>query len=308
MTRKKILIIGANGFTGRRILNDLSLKQEYIVSGVSLHDDVAPHSGNYQFISADICQAGQLDRIFNDIEPDVVINTSALSVPDYCEVHHKEANLLNIIAVENLARHCQSAGSYFIHLSTDFVFGGEANRLYTEEDPTQPVNYYGYTKMEGEKLVQRHCSKHTIVRVAVVYGTALPGQHGNVLQLVADRLRKHEEVRVVSDQWRTPTFVGDVSLGIEKLIARAFNKTAPAVSSIYHICGNECLTIAEIAYRVATILGLDKSLIHPVTTQEMQEKTPRPRFSGMSTLKAQKELDYTPLSLDKGIKEMFESL
>ena len=121
-------------------------------------------------------------------------------------------------------------------------------------------------------------------------------------------LSHHEEVRVVSDQWRTPTFVGDVSLGIEKLIARAFNKTAPAVSSIYHICGNECLTIAEIAYRVATILGLDKSLIHPVTTQEMQEKTPRPRFSGMSTLKAQKELDYTPLSLDKGIKEMFESL
>ncbi len=307
MIRKKILIIGANGFTGRRILNDLSLKQEYIVSGVSLHDDVAPHSGNYQFISADICQAGQLDRIFNDIEPDVVINTSALSVPDYCEVHHQEADQLNIIAVENLARHCQSTGSYFIHLSTDFVFSGEANKLYTEEDSTQPINYYGYTKLEGEKRVQKYCSRHTIVRVAVVYGAALPGQHGNVLQLVADRLRKHEEVRVVSDQWRTPTFVGDISRGIEKLIIRAFNITMPKVS-IYHICGNECLTIAEIAYRVANILGLDKSFIHPVTTQEMQEKTPRPRFSGMSISKAQAELEYTPLSLDEGIKKMFETL
>lgn len=308
MKRKKILIIGANGFTGRRILNDLSLKQEYIVSGVSLHDDVVPHSGNYQFISADICQADHIDRIFNDIAPDVVINASALSVPDYCETHHEEADLLNIIAVENLARHCESTGSYFIHLSTDFVFSGEANRLYTEEDSTQSINYYGYTKMEGEKRVQKYCSKHTIVRVAVVYGTALPGQHGNVLQLVADRLRKHEEVRVVSDQWRTPTFVGDVSLGIDKLIALAFNKTAPAVSPIYHICGNECLTIAEIAYRVATILGLDKSLIHPVTTQEMQEKTPRPRFSGMSISKAQAELEYVPLSLNEGIRKMFETL
>lgn len=308
MTRKKILIIGANGFTGRRILNDLSLKEEYSVSGVSLHGDVAPDSGNYQFISANICQAGQLDRIFNNIEPDVVINTSALSVPDYCEVHHEEADLLNIIAVENLARHCQSTGSYFIHLSTDFVFSGEANRLYTEEDSPQPVNYYGYTKLEGEKRVQKYCSKHTIVRVAVVYGAALPGQHGNVLQLVADRLKKHEEIRVVSDQWRTPTFVGDISQGIDKLIIRTFNKTAPAVSPIIHICGNECLTIAEIAYRVANILGLDKSFIHPVITQEMQEKTPRPRFSAMSISKAQAELEYTPLSLDEGIKRMFETL
>ena len=85
------------------------------------------------------------------------------------------------------------------------------------------------------------CSNYAIVRVVVVYGKALTGQHGNILQLVANRLRKGETIRVVSDQWRTPTFVGDISEGVEKLMFHSSN-------GIYHICGNECLTIAEIAF------------------------------------------------------------
>ncbi len=308
MIRKKILIIGANGFTGRRLLDDLSLRQEYVVTGVSLHDDVAPDSGDYHFIRTDICKDGNLERIIKAITPDVVINTSALSVPDYCETHHKEAEKINILAVESLARHCESSGSYFIHLSTDFVFNGQANRLYTEEDKLDPVNYYGITKLEGEKRVKEYCNNYSIVRVAVVYGSTLPGQHGNILQLIADRLRNNEEIRVVSDQWRTPTFVGDVSQGIEKLIIRKCNKTNPSIPSIYHICGSECLTIDDMAYKVAYILGLDRALIRPITTAEIQEKTPRPRFSGMSISKARKELGYTPLSLDEGIRKMFDIL
>lgn len=136
------------------------------------------------------------------------------------------------------------------------------------------------------------------MRVVVVYGAALPGQHGNVLQLVANRLRNNEEVFVVSDQWRTPTFVGDVSQGVEKLISHPQN-------GIYHLCGSECLTIADIAYRVADVLGLNRSLIRPVTTKEMNEKTPRPRFSGLSIEKAHRELGYRPYTLEEGIKLMF---
>ena len=76
-------------------------------------------------------------------------------------------------------------------------------------------------------------------------------------------------------------------------------------NGIYHLCGSECLTIADIAYRVADTLGLDRSLIRPVTTEEMQEKTPRPRFSGLSIQKAQREFGYQPHTLEEGIKMMF---
>lgn len=226
-------------------------------------------------LSARIYATARRWKTFQEVQPDVVINTSALSVPDYCETHHAEADAVNITAVEHLAECCEAGGSRFIHLSTDFVFGGDTDRPYTEEDIPAPVNYYGYTKLEGEKRIAAVCRDYAIVRVVVVYGAALPGQHGNVLQLVANRLRNNEEVFVVSDQWRTPTFVGDVSQGVEKLINHPQN-------GIYHLCGSECLTIADIAYRVADVLGLNRSLIRPVTTKEMNEKTPRPRFSGLS--------------------------
>ena len=296
---KKILIIGANGFTGRQILNDLSVHTQYKVTGCSLHPDILPNdAGKYRFIETDIRNEANIKRLFEEVQPDVVINCSALSVPDYCETHHEEAYLTNVTAVSQLAVFCEEYKSRFIHLSTDFVFDGKINEdaglLYTEEDIPAPVNYYGYTKWKGEEKVAETCSSYAIVRVAIVYGRALPGQHGNIVQLVMKRLKAGQEIRVVSDQWRTPTYVGDVSDGVHRLIAHPTN-------GIFHICGVECMSIAEIAYQVADYMGLDHSLIHPVTTEEMNETTPRPRFSGMSIDKARTMLGYEPQKLKEAL-------
>lgn len=294
---KKILIIGANGFTGRRILNDLASNKSYALTAASLHQDIQPTAG-YRFMQTDIRLEEEVRVLFDAVQPDVVINTSALSVPDYCETHHAEAYHTNVTATKHLATYSKLHGARLIHLSTDFVFDGNANRLYTEVDTPNPVNYYGITKLQGEEVVTSVCDSYAIVRVVVVYGKALAGQHGNVLQLVANKLRNNEPIRVVSDQWRTPTFVGDISVGVEKLIHYPQN-------GIFHICGAECLSIAEIAFRVADFLQLNRSLIQPVTTIEMQEQTPRPRFSGLSIEKAKKELNYLPRTLEEGMKEMF---
>ena len=106
-----------------------------------------------------------------------------------------------------------------------------------------------------------------------------------------------QEIWVVSDQYRTPTWVGDIAVGVEKLMHVSLNGT-------WHICGGECLSIADIAYRVADYFKLDRSLIIPVTTEEMNEATPRPRFSGLSIEKAKRELGYTPHTLEEGMAEM----
>lgn len=292
---KNILIIGANGFTGRQMLNDLCQKKQYNVTGCSLHPDILPcNQDMYHFIETDIRDEAAVIDIFKEVQPAVVINCSALSVPDYCETHHEEADLINITAVEQLARLCEEQHSRLIHLSTDFVFDGKidenSGQLYTEEDLPAPVNYYGYTKWKGEQKVAELCSNYAIVRVEIVYGKALPGQHGNIVQLVMNRLKAGQEIRVVSDQWRTPTYVGDVSDGVQRLIENTTN-------GIFHICGDECMTIADIAYQVADSMRLDRSLIHPATTKEMQEATPRPRFSGMSIAKARAVLKYSPRKL-----------
>ena len=293
----KTLIIGANGFTGRRILQSLSRQGIYELTGCSLHEDILP-GNNYRFVQADMNNHPAIDRLIAEIRPDVVINGSALSVPDYCESHHEEAYAANVLAVENIARCCERAGSRFIHLSTDFVFDGKKAELYTETDIPAPVNYYGISKYQGEQAVAANCSNYANVRVVVVYGKALPGQHGNILQLVKNRLQAGQEIRVVSDQYRTPTWVQDIADGVEKLMHISQN-------GIWHICGDECLSIADIAYRVADYFKLDRSLIVPVTTEEMNEATPRPRFSGLSIEKARRELGYQPHTLEEGIKLMF---
>lgn len=102
---KNILIIGANGFTGRRILNDLSAKPIYNVTGCSLRDDICPGKG-YRFVRTDIRDTDAVQRLFNESQPDIVINTSALSVPDYCETHHAEAEATNVTAVETISHAC----------------------------------------------------------------------------------------------------------------------------------------------------------------------------------------------------------
>ncbi|RHS00620.1 dTDP-4-dehydrorhamnose reductase [Parabacteroides sp. AF14-59] len=292
----KTLIIGANGFTGRRILQSLSRQGIYELTGCSLHEDILP-GNNYRFVQADMNNHPAIDRLIAEIRPDVVINGSALSVPDYCESHHEEAYATNVLAVENIARCCEKAGSRFIHLSTDFVFDGKKAELYTETDTPAPVNYYGISKYQGEQAVAANCSNYANVRVVVVYGKALPGQHGNILQLVKNRLQAGQEIRVVSDQYRTPTWVQDIADGVEKLMHISQN-------GIWHICGDECLSIADIAYRVADYFKLDRSLIVPVTTEEMNEATPRPRFSGLSIEKAKRILGYAPHSLEEGMAEM----
>ena len=293
---KKILVIGANGFAGRRILDKLSSNGECEVVGCSLHPDIQPGE-KHTFVRVDMNDYPAVEVLFDHVCPDVVINCSALSVPDYCEQHREEAYAINVAAVENLAHCCEQQGSRFIHLSTDFVFDGKSDRLYTEEDMPAPLNYYGLTKYQGEQAVARNCRNYAVARVVVVYGKALPGQHGNILQLVKNRLEAGQEIRVVSDQYRTPTWVADIADGVEKLVYSGN-------SGIYHICGGEYLSIAEMAYRVADYFKLDNSLICPVTTEEMKEATPRPRNSGLSIDKAKLELGYRPHTLEEGLREM----
>lgn len=252
---KKVLVIGANGFTGRRILQHLSAQDRYAVCGVSLSPDKWA-GADYRFVQTDFTDHAAIRRLIDEFRPEVVINTAALSVPDYCEQHKEEARAVNVEAVRNLADCCNAVGSRLIHLSTDFVFDGAHHYLYTEDDQPAPVNYYGQTKWQGEQAVTAGCEDYAIARVVLVYGQALPGQHGNIVQLVKTRLSNNEPIRVVADQWRTPTWVGDVVKGVEQLIGFPGN-------GIYHLCGDECLSIEEIAYRVAAFFHLDASLIHP---------------------------------------------
>ena len=289
----KIIILGANGFIGRRILNRLSPNHQ--VLACSLHPDISPEEG-YLFETIDILDYKALLAMLNEFRPEVIINAAALSAVDYCEQHPEEAYAINVTVVKHLAEYSHTHACRLIHLSTDFVFDGTSSIAYTETDTPNPVNYYGKTKQWSEETIGQLCTDYAIVRVEVVYGKPLPNQHGNIVHLVKTRLENGQSLRVVSDQFRSPTFVEDIAWAIEHLLSKQHQ-------GIYHICGGETLSVAEIAYRVAEYFHLDASLIEAITTEEMNEATPRPPFTPMSVKKAQQELGYRPSTLEEGLKE-----
>ena len=289
----KIIILGANGFIGRRILNRLYPNHQ--VLACSLHPDILPEEG-YRFETIDMLDYSAMTTLLNDFQPEVIINASALSVVDYCELHPEEAYAMNVTAVKHLAEYSRDHSCRLIHLSTDFVFDGTSSIAYTETDAPNPVNYYGKTKQWSEEVIGQLCTDYAIVRVEVVYGKPLPKQHGNIVHLVKNRLENGQSLRVVSDQFRSPTWVEDIACAIEQLLSNQHQ-------GIYHICGGETLSVAEIAYRAAKYFNLDTSLIEPITTEAMNEATPRPTFTPMSVEKAQQELGYQPSALEEGFKE-----
>ena len=289
----KIIILGANGFIGRRILNRLYPSHQ--VLACSLHPDILPEEG-YRFETIDMLDYSAMTTLLNDFQPEVIINASALSVVDYCELHPEEAYAMNVTAVKHLAEYSRDHSCRLIHLSTDFVFDGTSSIAYTETDAPNPVNYYGKTKQWSEEVIGQLCTDYAIVRVEVVYGKPLPKQHGNIVHLVKNRLENGQSLRVVSDQFRSPTWVEDIACAIEQLLSNQHQ-------GIYHICGGETLSVAEIAYRAAKYFNLDTSLIEPITTEAMNEATPRPPFTPMSVEKAQQAFGYQPSVLEEGFKE-----
>ena len=289
----KIIILGANGFIGRRILNRLYPSHQ--VLACSLHPDILPEE-SYRFETIDMLDYTAMTTLLNDFQPEVMINASALSVVDYCEQHQEEAYAMNVTAVKHLAEYSRDHSCRLIHLSTDFVFDGTSSIAYTETDAPNPVNYYGKTKQWSEEVIGQLCTDYAIVRVEVVYGKPLPKQHGNIVHLVKNRLENRQSIRVVSDQFRSPTWVEDIACAIEQLLSNQHQ-------GIYHICGGETLSVAEIAYRAAKYFNLDTSLIEPITTEAMNEATPRPPFTPMSVEKAQQAFGYQPSALEEGFKE-----
>ena len=289
----KIIILGANGFIGRRILNRLYPNHQ--VLACSLHPDILPEEG-YRFETIDMLDYTAMTTLLNDFQPDVIINASALSVVDYCEQHPEEAYAMNVTTVKHLAEYSRAHACRLIHLSTDFVFDGSSSIAYTETDTPNPVNYYGKTKQWSEEVIEQLCTDYAVARVEVVYGLPYPKQHGNIVHLVKTRLEDGQGLRVVSDQFRSPTFVEDIAWAIEKLLSNQYQ-------GIYHICGGETLSVAEIAFRAAKFFNLDTSLIEPITTEAMNEATPRPPFTPMSVEKAQQAFGYQPSALEEGFKE-----
>lgn len=289
----KILITGSNGLLGQKLVQKLSGDAGVQVIATARGANRLPVTEGYSYVSLDITDPANVNEVFRQYLPDVVIHTAAMTNVDQCETDKEECWKLNVTATEYLLEAAEKSGSFFVHLSTDFIFDG-ADGPYTEEAQANPVSFYGWSKYAAEKLVLHSKVKWAIARTILVYGIAHDMSRSNIILWVKNSLESGKKINVVNDQWRTPTLAEDLADGCI-LIARQ------QAEGIFNISGKDLLNPYQMAIMTADYFGLDKSLINETDGSQFKQTAKRPARTGFILDKPVNVLGYDPKSFREGI-------
>jgi dTDP-4-dehydrorhamnose reductase len=223
--------------------------------------------------------------------PNAIVNTAAMTNVDACEQEKQLARTLNATVVEHLVRIARATDALLVHLSTDYVFDGEAGP-YTELDVPSPINYYGKSKLAGENALTTAGIDYAILRTNVVYGP--PSVRPDFLQWVIKHLDEEKSFKVVTDQFSNPTYVDDLALAIIRVIER--KKTG-----LFHVGGADYVSRFEFAQKVAAFFKVEPSLVQPITTADLAQTAKRPLRGGLISLKAETSLGLRLRGIESGL-------
>jgi len=237
----------------------------------------------------------KIEKIIENYNPDIVLHTIAHSSVDLCETDHSIADRLHVDATNQIANTCASVNSKLIFLSTDAVFEGQLNKKYSETDIPNPINYYGKTKLEAEKIVLNASSNNVVLRTSVIYGWHEKSRFTN---WILDYLKHGKSVDPFSDQFNTPTLIDD----LVKVILKIIDKN---ISGLYHATGKTCLNRYQFAILLAKRFSYDVSLIHSVTKLEKKQNAPRPISTCLDSIKLENTLNFSFSDISAGIDSIF---
>jgi dTDP-4-dehydrorhamnose reductase len=255
----KILITGADGQLGTDLCQAL---KHYELIPLTIKD-------------GDITDIDFVKKQVLTHKPDVIINTAAYVAVDACEDNKDLACQVNALGARNIAVLAEEINAKLIHISTDYVFGGEDKPRtvpYTEFDKPVPCNIYGASKLAGEKLVRHLCHKHFIVRSSALFGVAgAMGKGGNFVETMLKLAREIKELRVVNDQIFSPTYTRDLAGKIAQLIETEYY-------GVFHITNKGICSWYEFTREILKLAGLRTPLI-PITSDQYPQKARRPEYS-----------------------------
>ena len=283
--KNRILVVGANGLLGQRLISFYVGKQNIELLGSSVEEkSFLPGTA---YIKCDITSREEVKKLIFDFYPDVVINAAGFTNVDQSEKERETAWKINVKGVEYLTEACRTIDAKIIQISTDYIFNG-INGPYDENAKVDPLGYYGRTKLASENALRIGAVTYSVIRTNVLYGVA--NSRPDFVRWVINSLTDKKQIRVVTDQINNPTFVEDLVQAINKIIELdKFN--------LYNIGGKDFLNRFEFAVIIADYFNLDKSLILPIVTEELKQPAKRPLKSGLITIKAETELGYKPHSL-----------
>lgn len=246
-----------------------------------------------QFAELDITNQDQTLSVVAEYKPDVVIHAAAMTQVDQCETERDRCWQANVTGVAHIIKACSKSGSHLVHVSTDFIFDGSYGPLDETAIP-HPVNFYGESKLAGERLIQESTIGWAILRTVLVYGVTPGMSRSNIVLWVKKSLEAGKVINVVNDQWRTPTLAEDLAMG-------CYLAASQKAKGIYHISGSEMMTPYDIAIQTADFFNLDKTLIKPADSSTFTQPAKRPPKTGFIVTKAQRELGYKPHSFKEGL-------
>ncbi|WMN07998.1 SDR family oxidoreductase [Marivirga arenosa] len=290
----KILLTGSNGLLGQKLVKLITEQTDHQLVATARGKNRLPASDLYQFESLDITDKNQVLNCIKTHQPNVVINTAAMTNVDQCETEKEDCWQLNVTAVEYLIEACEQNNSFLLHLSTDFIFDGE-DGPYSEEAEANPVSYYGESKLAAEKLIEGSNIEWAIARTVLVYGIAHDMSRSNIILWVKKSLEEGKEIQVVDDQWRTPTLAEDLAQGC-LLIAEQ------KATGIFNISGDDLLTPYEMAISTAEFFKLPTDSMTKTDSTKFKQTAKRPPKTGFILDKAKNILGYKPHSFKEGIE------
>lgn len=293
MSKKKILITGSNGLLGQKLVLLLANQSDIHLIATARGKNRLPFTEGYEYQEMDITNPEQVAEIIEQVKPNAIIHTAAMTNVDQCEFEKDLCWAMNVKAVEYLTEACEKHDIYLCHLSTDFVFDGKAGP-YSEEAQPSPVSYYGWTKYAAEEVVKRSKCRWSIARTVLVYGIVSDMSRSNIILWVKKSLEEGKNIKVVTDQFRTPTLAEDLAKG-------CWLMTDKEAEGVFHISGKDFLTPYEMAIKTADFFHLDKSLISEADSSNFTQPAKRPPRTGFTLDKAISVLGYNPVSFKEGI-------
>ncbi|MDA8898561.1 dTDP-4-dehydrorhamnose reductase [Porticoccaceae bacterium] len=287
----KILVLGCKGQLGR-CLNDQLINTEHEVIYTSREQiDIA----DFEVTKNQILKTS----------PDLIINATAYTAVDKAEEDQKTANLINHLAVKNIADICNQLECWLIHVSTDYVFDGNSKVPYKEDDETNPQGAYGETKLNGELAIQSSGCKHIIIRTAWVFS-----EYGNNFLKTMLRLgSERDELSIVGDQIGCPTYAQDIARSIVEIIPQLNSREN---NGIYHYCGDQPCSWYDFANAIFDQAMTNNlkipSIVNSIETSAYPTPAKRPAFSVLDCSKMENECGVLSSNWQEGIRQVIRKL
>ena len=292
----RVLVTGGTGLIGWQIVRDALSKGNEVF--YTYHNNNINSEGA-SALNLDIRDRKETIKIIENVNPEIIIHTAALTNVDLCEKDKEQAVQINIEGTRNVLDGCKNVKSQMIFISSSFVFDGK-KPIYHEDDARNPINYYGITKLKCEEMISSSGLDFLIIRTDQPYCWTMPWQKKSTVVRLLEELKAGQVTKVPLDWYNNPTFVDNLVEAILRLVEK--NKTG-----IYHIVGHDFVSRYEWALTMAKIFDRNKDLVKPVKAQEIGAIAKRPN-ANLSNKKTESHGAIRLIGIDEGLRIMLKQL